>query len=268
MTWDRYVLADRQRLQQVLLNLLSNAVKYNRPDGTVALSYEETPRGRVRIAVRDSGPGLSAEQLARLFVPFERLGVDTTVAEGTGMGLALTKGLVEAMGGAIGVKSAPGEGSVFWVDLAPTDHSAEREQPVRATPAAPEGHGHMVLYIDNNPANIRLMQRVLEQRADIRLLVAMHGSLGLDLACQHRPDLILLDLHLPDMSGDEVLRRLQGDPRTLGIPVAVITADTRGDGDRLLARGARHYFTKPLDVRQFLVMLDRTLREQRVEGRV
>jgi PAS domain S-box-containing protein len=255
----RYVLADRQRLKQVILNLLSNAVKYNREAGWVTMSLRSTDEGRVRLEVADSGHGIAEEETDRLFLPFQRLGAGAAGVEGTGLGLALSKGLVEAMGGAIGASSVPGEGSTFWVAL------AEAETPAAAVGAddaetlpAPSSDGdRTVLYVEDNVPNLRLVEQVAARRPNIRLLSAMQGQLGIDLARQHHPDLILLDLHLPDMSGEEVLRTLRGDPVTSAIPVVMISADaTPSTARRLLEAGARSFLTKPLDMRRFVRLLE------------
>ncbi len=264
---DRFVLADRQRLKQVLLNLLSNGVKYNRKGGTVALSYEDTLEGRLRINITDTGLGLAPERMARLFTPFERLGAEQAGVEGTGLGLALSKGLVEAMGGTLGVESTPGTGSTFSVELPIVEGPVQRLErmgvgmPAAAELEAPQ-KAQIVLYIEDNLSNLKLVQRLLAHRPQVRLLPAMQGRLGLDLAREHRPHLILLDLHLPDVPGDEILRRLREDPETRHIPVVMISADaTPGQVERLLAAGARDYLTKPLDVKKFLALLDGALKE-------
>jgi PAS domain S-box-containing protein len=264
---DRYVRADRQRLKQVLLNLLSNAVKYNRPGGRVTVRCMDFREG-LRVEVTDQGAGIPPEWMDRLFVPFERLGAEGTAVEGTGLGLALSKGLTEAMGGSLGVTSAVGKGSTFFVEFllaeAPGATDEEGEAGERIKVPAPDG-SHMLLYIEDNLANLRLIERALDHRPGLILLSAMQGSLGLDLARQHLPELILLDLHLPDMPGEEVLRHLRGDPRTQGIPVIVISADaTPGQTRNLLAMGARAYLTKPIDVSRFFEAVDEALTERRL----
>jgi len=266
---DRYVLADRQRLKQVLLNLLSNAVKYNREGGEVIFSWEEAPGGRVRFAVADAGPGIPPEKVAQLFTPFERLGVEETGVEGTGLGLALSKALMEAMGGTMGVESAVGKGSVFWFELpqaeGPEAGVVREEEGVSALP--PLRAGSTVLYVEDNLSNLRLIEHLLARRPGVKVLSAMQGRLGLDLAREHRPSLILLDLHLPDVPGIEVLRRLREDPRTREIPVVVISADASpGQHHRLLAAGAQDYLTKPIDVRKFLAIVDQTLSAEEASG--
>jgi PAS domain S-box-containing protein len=261
----RYVLADRQRIKQVLLNLLSNAVKYNHQGGTVTLSYEDTSEGGLRINVTDTGPGISVERMARLFLPFERLGAEQTGIEGTGLGLALSKRLVEAMGGRLGVDSAEGRGSTFWVEIAVADAAGVQpaegrlEAPAPVAPGAPPS-AHTILYVEDNLSNLELIQRLLARRPGVKLLPAMQGRIGLDLAREHHPDMILLDLRLPDIPGSEVLRRLRQDPETRGIPVVVISADaTQVQIDRLLAQGARAYLTKPLDIKEFLALVNEIL---------
>ncbi|HEX4834859.1 MAG TPA: PAS domain S-box protein [bacterium] len=262
---DRFVWADRQRLKQVLLNLLSNAVKYNRKGGLVALAYEVILGDRLRIKVSDTGPGIAPERLERLFIPFERLGAEQTAIEGTGLGLALSKRLVEVMGGTLGVDSIVDRGSTFWVELALAEGPVAEEGtvlPASSDITASRSAG-TVLYIEDNLSNLKLIQGLLSLRSEIRLIPAMQGGLGLDLARQHRPDVIFLDLHLPDMPGEELLLRLRATPETRGIPVVVISADaTAGRIDRLLASGAQAYLTKPLEAKKFLAILDEILQER------
>ena len=268
----RYVRADRQRLKQVLLNLLANAVRYNRDGGAVTLS-DEARGDRLRIQVTDTGPGISPEGLDRLFVPFERLGAEQTQVDGTGLGLALSKRLIEVMGGAIGVESEVARGSTFWVELplveAPAGRSEEGvvEGVAPAVAGAPSGTC-TVLYIEDNLSNLELIEQLLAHRPGLKLISAMQGRLGLDLAREHQPRLILLDLHLPDVPGDEVLGRLRAEPRTRAIPVVVISADAiPGQAERLRAAGAQDYLTKPIDVPKFLDIVDRALVETRADDR-
>ena len=255
------VVADRQRLRQVLLNLLSNAVKYNRVNGTIQVAVERGAPGRIRVCVRDTGPGISPQLLALLFHPFERLGADKTAVEGTGLGLALSKALCEAMGGTLEVSSVVDHGSTFSVELAETTLAAPLDMqglasPVPAPPQ-PAAESGLVIYIEDNFANVRLMERILLRRPGLTLMHAVDGRSGIALVREHAPDLVLLDLQLPEMSGDEVLRELWKDPDTRRIPIVVLTADaTRGLPQRLMSAGARACLTKPLDVQQVLRTLD------------
>lgn len=262
----QYVWADRQRIKQVLINLLSNAVKYNRDGGRVQLSCQVVAERRFRITIADTGPGLSDDQQARLFLPFERLGAERTDTEGTGIGLALSKALMEAMGGTIGVQSSPGEGSQFWVELGlvdgPEAAAAERDALRHATEGAlgTRAGQKIVLYVEDNVASLRLVEHILSRRSGIGLLTASLAQVGLHLAHDHRPDLILIDLHLPDLPGFEVLQRLRADPATRGIPVIVLSADaTERQIRRLLDAGAHAYLTKPIDVTRFLALVDELL---------
>jgi len=263
--WRRHVLGDRQRYQQVILNLLSNAIKYNQRGGRVTVSCLVVDDSCFRLSVKDTGEGLSPEKVSRLFRPFERLGNDRYGVEGTGIGLALSKRLVDAMGGAIGVESQPGLGSIFWVDLPlcadPLENLAEVLGESTQEALAPTGgKATKLLYIEDNLSNNLLMERILENRPDVQLISAMQGRLGIELARQHCPHLICLDLHLPDINGDEVLRLLRSEPATARIPVAMISADaTPGQIDRLMAAGANAYFTKPLDVKAILQYVDEVM---------
>jgi PAS domain S-box-containing protein len=267
---DAYVLADRQRAKQVLLNLLSNAVKYNRPRGSVAVSCRPQGLTELRISVRDTGQGIRPEQMGRLFAPFDRLDAGQTDVEGTGIGLALAKSLAEAMGGTLSVESVPGHGSTFSVDLPRVEGPVERYERLRpeAVPPPvipPNGHvstgqRHKVLHIEDNPSNLRLIERVLARRADVEVVSAMQGRFGIELARQQHPALILLDLHLPDINGEEILRHLLDDPATASIPVVMVTADaTAGQVQRLLSAGASAYLTKPLDIAKLLSLVDEML---------
>jgi PAS domain S-box-containing protein len=241
-----HVHADRQRLKQVMLNLLSNAVKYNRAGGQVLVDASPADAGRVRITVADTGPGIAAEDLERVFEPFQRIGAETSEIEGTGLGLTLVEHLVRAMGGEIGIESEVGRGTTFWLRLA---RAAAPQPRVAREPKIPavraRGPARTVLYIEDNPSNIRLVERILAARPEVSLLVANQGGLGLELAREHLPALVLLDLNLPDMSGETVLARLRGDERTAAVPVVILSADaTPGQVARLRRAGADDYLTK------------------------
>jgi PAS domain S-box-containing protein len=260
--YDFSVLGDQQRLKQVLLNLLSNAIKYNRPRGSVTISCDPRPGSKVRLSVTDTGPGIGPDLLDRLFTPFDRLDAETTGIEGTGLGLALSKGLVEAIGGTLGVDSQVGRGSTFWIELpnvqSPTS-SIRCAQPTLALRAVNPAES-TVLYIEDDVANVQLVERLLMQRPNINLITSLLGGLGVELAQQYRPDLILLDVHLTDIHGFEVLERLQGDSRTVDIPVVVLSADaTTWQRRRFRNAGVYEYLSKPLDLQQLLDVIDQHL---------
>jgi PAS domain S-box-containing protein len=263
------VQADHQRLRQVLLNLASNAVKYNHHGGSIGFACQAAADGRVRILVQDTGPGIPADKLPRLFTPFDRLGAEQTDIQGTGMGLALSKRLTEAMGGTLTAHSVHGQGSTFTVELAQAEDPLaryQRQAPTQSTPRRHPGDGpeRTVLYVEDNPSNLRLVQRVLGERGGVRLVTATRGDAVQGLVRQHRPDLVLLDLHLPDLGGQEVLRRLRADPHTAHVPVVVVSADaTASQIQRLLTAGAADYLTKPLDVDRFLEVVDQLLQAAR-----
>jgi signal transduction histidine kinase/CheY-like chemotaxis protein/HPt (histidine-containing phosphotransfer) domain-containing protein len=256
-----HVRADRSRLEQVVVNLLANAVKYNGTGGEVNVSWDPVGAERMRLVVADTGVGIADRDLARLFMPFDRLGAEQTDVEGSGLGLSVTKQLVEAMGGDIGATSRRGVGSSFWVELPLAD--APRDQPPNpeaAPPPAPASAGpRTVLYVEDNVSNVKLVERIVARRPEVTLIVAMRGRLGLHLALRHRPELVLLDLHLPDLSGEEVLQHLRADPRTSATPVVVLSADaTEGQVQRLRANGATDYLTKPFDIPRLLAVIDGT----------
>jgi PAS domain S-box-containing protein len=265
-TTGRFVHADRQRLKQVLLNIIANAVKYNRNDGRVDVSCEESNENRVRIVVSDTGTGIAPEKVARLFTPFDRLGAEQSGVEGTGLGLALSKRLAEAMDGQIGIRTSTHSGSTFWVDLprasSPLALLTGSDANIAITgkhSAFPERR-YTILYVEDNLSNLTLVQRIMSLRNDIDLIPAMQGGLALELARSHRPHLVLLDLHLPDMQGEEVLRQLRNAPDCGNIPVVILSADaTPGQVERLLTAGAQAFITKPLEVKPFIAILDNVL---------
>ena len=262
---DLHVRADRIRLKQVLLNLLSNAIKFNRIAGSVSIECEvaqDGPAPTIRIAIRDTGEGLTAEQRGRLFVPFERMHANRDHIEGTGIGLALSKRLVEQMEGQIGVDSTPGIGSLFWLRL-PRAIGLSLDLPAStvaqpASPAVPTDSRCVdVLCIEDNPANLRLIEGMLAMRPGIRLLKAIAPGLGLELARAHRPALILLDINLPDMDGYAVMQCLREHEATQGIPVVAISANAMPkDIERGKAAGFAEYLTKPIDLPRFLAIID------------
>ena len=258
-----YVMADRQRFKQVLLNLLTNAVKYTLPGGRVTVSYSSAGPATMRILVEDTGTGISEEKLARLFIPFDRLGAEQTSIEGTGLGLALCQRLMHAMNGTIGANSVPNKGTTFWVELARAESPLARVASVKLTSPhfndALDVRRRTILYVEDNLSNLTLIEQMLAEDTATKLITAMQGQLGIELARQHAPDVILLDLHLPDLPGWEVLSRLKRDDSTSDIPVVVISADaTSRQIKRLMAAGASAYLTKPLDMQEFFRVIEQT----------
>jgi signal transduction histidine kinase/ActR/RegA family two-component response regulator len=258
------LLADRTRLKQVLLNLLSNAIKYNRDAGAVVLGCQQVSPERLRISVQDTGMGLRPDQLGSLFQPFNRLGQEAGAQEGTGIGLVVTRRLVELMNGTIEVTSSPGVGSVFTIELGTTapllPHAGASEER-EAVPAAQEhGAPQLLLYVEDNPANLKLVEEIVRFRPELRLLAAGDGPLGLSLARTHHPDIILMDLNLPGMSGLEVLAQLQREPGMRDIPVIALTANAMArDIERGMAAGFFRYLTKPIEIDKFNEAIDLTL---------
>ena len=259
-----WIMADRTRVKQVLLNLLSNGIKYNRPGGAVRIACVAEGVS-LRIEVTDSGPGLSAEQGARLFNEFERLGAIHTGVEGAGLGLALSKHLMHAMGGEIGLTSQVGIGSTFWIRLARAvapSQAMELESSAPQAGSAPADAGVLrkVLYIEDNPVNVLVMQAMLERVPHLTLTTAALPEQGLAMAIAQRPDLILLDIQLPGIDGFEVLRRLRLDAATCTIPVIAVSASAmQGDAEQGLAAGFARYLTKPLDMPQLLAAVSEAL---------
>lgn len=260
--------ADRQRFSQILVNLLSNAVKYNRRGGSITITCREEGAGQASVVISDTGPGLSAGELTRIFVPFERLGAEQTGIEGTGIGLPLARALAEAMGGHLGASSVAGEGSAFTITLprAPDVAPIAAHRTPLGSPAPPQretgttiGDGTVidVLYIEDNPANVEVVSRFLWGRPGIRLTTATSGRAGLECATRDVPDLLLLDLHLSDIHGEQVLKELRAEPVTAGIPVVVLSAEAAPRIiRRLLASGALAYLTKPLNLTELGDLLD------------
>jgi CheY-like chemotaxis protein len=253
------VFADRQRLNQVLLNLLSNAIKYNREGGQVRMRVR--PVGsRVRIDVADTGAGIPREKLQLLFTPFERLGAEQSGVEGTGLGLALSKALVEAMHGTLRAASVIDEGTTFSLELPGTNGAGAAVADSTQVAAIRGDVLGTVLYIEDNAPNAQLMRRILSRRPGVSLRHAADGRSGLAMLTADPPDLVILDLHLFDMSGEEVMRHIWENPRTRGLPVAVLSADaTPGSRRRLLASGAFRYLTKPFEIASILQLIDEVL---------
>jgi PAS domain S-box-containing protein len=260
-----FISGDRTRVKQVLVNLLSNAVKYNRAGGSVTVDFNASAARRIRVSVTDTGAGLPPEKLAQLFQPFNRLGQEAGTVEGTGIGLVVTKRLVELMGGVIGVESIVGKGSVFWIELvvdAAPQQPAENAEP--ALPAHPQvsddAMQRTLLYVEDNPANLKLVEKIVARRADLRLLSARTGSLGIELARAARPEVILMDINLPGMSGIKAMQILHADTATAHIPVVALSANAMPrDIERGLQAGFFRYLTKPIKVNEFMETLDAAL---------
>ncbi|MDP3223858.1 MAG: ATP-binding protein, partial [Rubrivivax sp.] len=253
------VMGDTTRLKQVLTNLLSNAIKYNRAGGSVQISSRPGAPGQIEIAITDTGLGMNEAQLQALFQPYNRLGREGSNIEGTGIGLVISKRLTELMGGTLAVSSREGVGSTFTLTL-PAALGAERSAP-SYTESSPAPYQHRwVHYVEDNETNIEVMRGVLAQRSQVMLRTSMLGLDGLAAIRRDRPDLILLDMHLPDISGLELLRHLKQDDSVADIPVIVVSADaTPGHMEQALTLGAQHYVTKPLDVAAFLTLVDSAL---------
>ena len=257
-----FVNADRTRVKQVLINLLFNAIKYNKPGGSVAIECSQSQSDSIRISVRDTGVGLAPEQLSQLFQPFNRLGKESSAEEGTGIGLVVTKRLVELMGGTIGVDSVVGVGSVFWFEFslttAPKLEILEAELAALVRPAMLDGTPlRTLLYVEDNQANLELVEQLIARRADLRLLTAADGNLGIEFARAYLPEVILMDINLPGISGIEAMKFLRADPLTAHIPIIALSANAvPGDIEKGLEAGFFNYITKPIKVNQFMDALD------------
>jgi signal transduction histidine kinase/ActR/RegA family two-component response regulator len=260
-----YVHADRTRVKQVMINLLANAIKYNRDGGAVIVQCAMSGENRVRVSVQDTGAGLAPDQVAQLFQPFNRIGQESSGEEGTGIGLVVTKQLVELMGGAIGVASNVGVGTVFWVELDATSAPElafgnlgelvpEERSPAPADRSLPQ---RTLLYVEDNPANLALVEQLIARRTDLKLLTAIDGHLGIELARAYQPDIILMDINLPGISGFGALEVLRRDPTTAHIPIMALSANAvPRDIQRGLEAGFFRYLTKPIKVREFMDALD------------
>jgi PAS domain S-box-containing protein len=261
-----YVLADRTRVKQVLINLLSNAIKYNREQGTVEVKCTESTPERIRVSVKDTGAGLNQEHLAQLFQAFNRLGQEAGGEEGTGIGLVVARQLVELMGGVIGAESTVGGGSVFWFELnsvaEPHLFPEEDKGAALPRPHVPQGERlHTLLYVEDNPANLKLVEQIIARHPDIRLLTALNGNSGIEIARASRPEVILMDINLPDISGYEALKFLRSDPATTHIPIIAISANAMPpDIEKSLKAGFFRYLTKPIKVGELMEALDAALK--------
>ena len=266
-----FVRADRTRVKQILLNLLSNAIKYNHAGGTVSIECTLRSPERIRISVSDTGPGLDTDKLAKLFQPFNRLGQQASGEEGTGIGLVMTKRLIELMGGVIGVESTVGVGSVFWVEMIraakPQLAASTLGIPARTALAPRERAAHTLLYVEDNPANLMLVEQLIARRVNTRLLSAVDATAGIALARLHQPEVILMDINLPGISGIRALKLLHDDPLTRHIPVIAISANAMPhDIHKGLEAGFFSYLTKPIRVEAFMDAMDLALEASKVTG--
>ena len=260
-----FVDCDRIRIKQVLINLIYNAIKYNKPAGTVTVECTLASPNSIRISVRDTGLGLAPEQLDQLFQPFNRLGKEASTEQGTGIGLVVCKRLVELMGGVIGVDSTVGVGSVFWIELgltvAPLLTVSETKQAAQARPQPPDGIARRtVLYVEDNLANLQLVEQLVECYPNLHLISASDGNLGVEYARTYTPDVILMDLHLPGISGIEAMKALRADPSTAHIPVIALSAYALpAEILKALDAGFFNYITKPIKLNEFMAALDAAL---------
>jgi CheY-like chemotaxis protein len=263
---DVFIKADRQKLKQILINIINNAVKYNRVGGSIrimneVLSQEPPLPGMVKISISDTGKGIKAEDIHILFDPFQRIGSEISETEGTGLGLAVAKKLTEAMKGIIGVESTEGKGSTFWIELPISEARVAFHNPLpelTQSDANLTDRSGTILYVEDNYSNIELVEQILQTlRPSIRLITEMYGKNAVKCAIDYKPDLIFLDLDLPDIHGAEVLKLLQNRPETAAIPVIILSANAmRHQIDQLMKDGAKKYLTKPIDVLELVKVVD------------
>ena len=259
-----YISADRTRVKQILINLLTNAIKYNKANGSVTVELTQNDHNPIRISIRDTGNGLIPEQIGQLFQPFNRLGQESNTVQGTGIGLVVSKRLIESMGGNIGVESTVGEGSVFWIELIRTAKPEyiqnEELPPIQTANTSSEEPKYTILYVEDNPANLMLVEDILARRNDIHLLTAMDGNSGVEIARATLPDVILMDINLPGISGISALRILTEDLSTTHIPIIALSANAiPRDIEKGLAAGFFSYLTKPIKVLEFMKTIDLAL---------
>jgi len=260
-----FVRADRIRLKQVLINLLSNAIKYNHEHGTVEVKCVKTASGRIRISIKDSGVGLPPEKLAQLFQPFNRLGQENSEVEGTGIGLVVTRRLVDLMEGTIGVESTVGVGSEFWIELTPATMPLPAFENAMPAELSPQAHGdssgqRILLYVEDNPANLMLVEHIIEDHPRLNMMSARDGNHGVALARAHHPDVILMDINLPGINGIEALNILRKDQTTKHIPIIALSANAMlRDIEEGLEAGFFRYLTKPIQINEFMSALNGAL---------
>lgn len=262
-----YALADYQKLTQVLLNIINNAIKYNKKGGLVTIKATKIKNQKIRISITDTGEGIPTEEFSKLFMPFMRIGTEISEMEGTGLGLAVSKKLTEAMKGTIGAESEVGKGSTFWIELLEAEGQLdkhERETVFGVSPTNGNNKARTLLYIENNISNQKLVKQIIDtKRPKIKLINYLYGKDTVKLALDYKPDVILLDLDLPDIHGSEVLELLQKEPKTKEIPVIILSADDKDKQiKKLLKSGAKAYLTKPLDLQEFLRKLDEIMNDE------
>ncbi|MBI3504392.1 MAG: PAS domain S-box protein [Proteobacteria bacterium] len=264
--------ADRTRLKQVLINLLSNAIKYNRPGGTVTVTCARRGADRIRVTITDTGAGLPADKVAQLFQSFNRLGQEASGEEGTGIGLVVSKRLIELMDGVIGVESTVGVGSEFWIELSSTvaavsEGPSTEPEPSMKPVEPPSPHRYTLLYVEDNPANLKLIEQLIARRPEMGMLSAGDATYGIELARSSKPDVILMDINLPGINGFDALRILRNDPDTARIPVIALSANAMPrDVERGVNAGFLRYLTKPVRIPEFLEALDGALRLSAGDG--